>query len=285
MQILAATDFSTRSNRALRQAGLLAQRGNAQLYIVHVVDDDRPEEFIRSEKREAERLLSEQTNSMPELKNIQPHAKVIVGDAFDGILKVAAEVNADLVVMGSHRKQLLDVIVGTTLERVLRKGSYPVLMVNNEAQRKYETVLAPVDIVEASIRAVEVAAKLSLIGDRPPTLLHAFTPIAKGKLSLNEADQASIASYVANERQQVLNELVGLFSDTLARLPGRPSLRVDEGEAMELISRAVSEMRPDLLVMGTNGRSALVSLLIGSVTEAALRTLNVDILAVPPTTR
>ena len=68
MQILAATDFSTRSNRALRQAGLLAQRGNAQLYIVHVVDDDRPEEFIRSEKREAERLLSEQTNSMPELK-------------------------------------------------------------------------------------------------------------------------------------------------------------------------------------------------------------------------
>ena len=124
MQILAATDFSTRSNRALRQAGLLAQRGNAQLYIVHVVDDDRPEEFIRSEKREAERLLSEQTNSMPELKKMQPHAKVVVGDPFDGILKVAAEVNADLVVMGSHRKQLLDVIVGTTLERVLRKGSH-----------------------------------------------------------------------------------------------------------------------------------------------------------------
>ena len=182
--------------------------------------------------------------------------------------------NADLVVMGSHRKQLLDVIVGTTLERVLRKGSYPVLMVNNEAQRKYETVLAPVDMVEASIRAVEVAAKLGLIGDRPPTLLHAFTPIAKGKLSLSGADQASIASYVANERQEVLNEMVGFFSDTLARLPGRPSLRVDEGEAMELISRAVSEMRPDLLVMGTNGRSALVSILIGSVTEAALRTLD-----------
>ena len=239
MRILAATDFSTRSNRALRQAGLLAQRADAQLYIAHVVDDDRPEEFIRSEKREAERLLSEQTNSMPELKNIQPHAKVVVGDPFDGILKVAAEVNADLVVMGSHRKQLLDVIVGTTLERVLRKGSYPVLMVNNEAQRTYENVLAPVDIVEASIRAVEVAAKLGLIDDRPPTLLHAFTPIAKGKLSLSGADQASIASYVANERQEVLNELVGFFADTLARLPGRPSLRVDEGEAIELISRAV----------------------------------------------
>ena len=60
MQILAATDFSTRSNRALRQAGLLAQPGSAQLHIVHVVDDDQPEELVRMEKREAERVLSEQ---------------------------------------------------------------------------------------------------------------------------------------------------------------------------------------------------------------------------------
>ena len=56
MQILAATDFSTRSNRALRQAGLLA--GNAQLHVVHVVDDDQPDELVRMEKREAERVLS-----------------------------------------------------------------------------------------------------------------------------------------------------------------------------------------------------------------------------------
>ena len=68
MQILAATDFSTRSNRALRQAGLLAQPGNAQLHIVHVVDDDQPDELVRMETREAERVLNEQTGSMPELE-------------------------------------------------------------------------------------------------------------------------------------------------------------------------------------------------------------------------
>jgi nucleotide-binding universal stress UspA family protein len=51
---------------------------------------------------------------------------------------------------------------------------------------------------------------------------------------------------------------------------------------MEIISRAVSDMRPDLLVMGTHGRAAVIKALIGSVTEEALRTLSVDILAVPP---
>ena len=50
---------------------------------------------------------------------------------------------------------------------------------------------------------------------------------------------------------------------------------------MEIISRAVSEMRPDLLVMGTHGRSGFLKALIGGVTEEALRSLNVDILAVP----
>ena len=54
---------------------------------------------------------------------------------------------------------------------------------------------------------------------------------------------------------------------------------------MEVISRAVAEISPDLLVMGTHGRSGLLKMLIGSVTEEALRSLNVDILAVPPVKR
>src|SRR4051812_42523292 len=188
MKILAATDFSTRSNRAVRQAGLLAQSGNAQLHIVHVVDDDQPDELVRMEAREAERVLDEQTSSMPELKNLQPRLMVTTGDPFDGILKAAAEVSADLVVMGSHRKQLLDIIVGTTVERVIRKGPFPVLMVTNEAQRKYENVLVPVDMVDASADALRVATTTGLIGGGRATLLHAFMPIGKGKMVTGGAD-------------------------------------------------------------------------------------------------
>ena len=51
---------------------------------------------------------------------------------------------------------------------------------------------------------------------------------------------------------------------------------------MQVINRVVSSAHPDLLVMGTHNRSGLSRALIGSVTEEALRTLKVDILAVPP---
>jgi len=285
MQIVAATDFSTRSNRALRQAGLLAQLGNAQLHIVHVVDDDQPEELVRMEKREAERLLAEQIRSMPELRGIQVFPVAVTGDAFDGILRAAAEIQPDLVVMGSHRRQLLrDIFIGTTIERVIRNGSFPVLMVNHEAQRRYENVVVPIDLSDASAHALRVALSIGLVTETGVTLLHAFVAAMKGKMFVAGSEGVSIDRYVASERQRAMDELAAfLVANDLKRTGW--SLRVGEGGPMEIISRAVSEMRPDLLVMGTHGRSALLKALIGSVTEEALRSLNVDILAVPPIKR
>jgi universal stress protein E len=284
MQILAATDFSTRSNRALRQAGLLTRPGNAQLHIVHVVDDDQPEELVRMETREADRVLNEQTSSMPELRDVPTRPMVVTGDPFEGILKTAADVNADLIVMGSHRRQLLlDIFTGTTIERVIRKGSFPVLMVNNEAQRRYEKVVAPVDMSDASANALRVALSTQLISRRA-TLLHGFFPLGKGKMFVAGVNQASIDGYVASERKKAMEELATfLVANDLGR--EKWSLRVEDGGAMEVISRAVAEMSPDLLVMGTHGRSGLLKTLIGSVTEEALRSLSVDILAVPPVKR
>ncbi|MCB8823361.1 universal stress protein [Microvirga rosea] len=67
----------------------------------------------------------------PILEPKQSRALVVAGDPFDGILRAAASTGADLIVMGAHRKQLLrDILVGTTIERVIRTGPHPVLMVN-----------------------------------------------------------------------------------------------------------------------------------------------------------
>src|SRR3954451_18862357 len=124
MNIVAATDLSTRSNRALRQAGLLARSPDAKLHLVHVVDEDQPAELVRIEEREAQRMLVEQIASMPELENVHCYPIVVKGYPFDGILQAAAAAHADLVVMGAHRKQFLrDIFTGTTIERVIRGGN------------------------------------------------------------------------------------------------------------------------------------------------------------------
>jgi universal stress protein E len=285
MQILAATDFSTRSNRALRQAGLLAQSRGAQVTVLHVVDDDQPSALVEMEGREAERILTEQVGAMPELQGVESRPVVAPGDPFDGILAMAAKIGADLIVMGSHRKQLLrDIFVGTTIERVIRTGPFPVLMVQHEAQRRYENILAPIDMSEPSANALRVADAAGLITTTGATLLHAFLPVAKSKMSIVGVEQASIERYVESERQKAMDDLVAFLAANGFAHRGWP-LRVVHGEAMDVISRTVEIMLPDLLIMGMHGRTGLLKSLLGSVTEEALRSLDVDLLVVPPARR
>lgn len=284
MIIVAATDFSTRSHRALRQAGLLARARRAELHLVHVVDEDLPADLARMEEREARRVLTEQIGSMPELPDERCHATVIRGHPFDGILRASAAVNADLIVMGAHRKQFLrDIFTGTTIERVIRGGKYPVLMVNNEAQRHYERVLVPVDMSETSADAIRFGLSAGLLDDGA-TLLHAFSPVGKRRLLSSGASSEVISGYIDSERHGAVEEMSRFLVANEFGI-GRWSIRIEEGLPMQVIARAVADKRPDMLILGTHGRSGLLRALIGSVTEEVLRSLNVDVLVVPPACR
>ncbi|QHO75684.1 universal stress protein [Bradyrhizobium sp. CCBAU 051011] len=282
MHILAATNFSTRSQRALRRAGQLAQVEGAELAIVNVVDYNQPQHRVEMDMREAERILAELTSSMPELREVQCCPLVVSGDPFDAILRTAAAQRADLIAMGAHRRQpLRDIFVGTTIERLIRTGPYPVLIVNNDVKAPYGTVLAPIDMSEPSANAIRVARATGLMDEAHFTILHAFLPLANGMMFLAGLDRARIDKYVSGERQKVTEELAAFLVENDLGVPGS-SLRVEEGGAFEVISGAVDKMRPDLLVIGTNGRSGMLNALLGSVADEALRSLNVDILAVPP---
>lgn len=281
-RILAATDFSTRSQRAVRRAGLLARQSGAELTLLHVVDDDQPAHLVELERREAGKILGEQVQSVDELRGIRCRHVVTAGDAFDAILRTAETAPADLVVMGAHRKQLLrDIFVGTTIERVIRTGSRPVLMVNGEAAHPYVRVLAAVDMSDASARALQSARTLGFFDNAHLSIVHAFEAFAKSTLFIADATQERIDAYVAQEQSRTIAELTAfLQAHGCGDLPW--SFRAEEGAPFQTISRAVKEMHLDLLVVGTHGRSGIAKVLLGSVAEEVLRSLDVDILAVPP---
>jgi universal stress protein E len=282
MHILAATDFSTRSQRALRRAGLLARDSDADLTLMHVVDDDQPPDLVALERREAERILGEQIGAMAELRGIRSRALVVAGDPFDGILRAAESTSADLIVMGAHRKQLLrDILVGTTIERVIRTGPSPVLMVNREVDQPYRTALAAVHLSEPSANAIRTGKALGLPGGARLALVHAFLPLAKGQMFYAGLSQDTIDGYVADERLRATKELTAFLKANGIDDRGR-SLHIEEGAPSEVISKTVEQLNPNVLIIGTHGRTGIAKALLGSVTEEALRSLDVDILAVPP---
>ncbi|MFL5254663.1 MAG: universal stress protein [Rhodopila sp.] len=184
----------------------MPERG-AELTLVHVVDDDQPSGPVALETREAERILRELIGAMPELRHIRCRPLVVAGDPFDALLRTAAS-EADLIVMGAHRRQLLrDIFIGTSVERVIRTGPHPVLMANREAGGPYRTVLAAIDMSESSAHALRTSIRLRLLQDAQLTLVHAFLPLAKGKMSYAGLSRDSIDDYVASERLRAANEL------------------------------------------------------------------------------
>ena len=281
MRILAATDFSTRSQRALRRAGLLARDAGAHLSLVHVVDDDQPAGLIELETREAERYLREHIDSTAELREVQCDPIVVSGDAFDGILRTAQACSAEIIVMGAHRKHLLrDILIGTTIERVIRTGPYPVLMVNGEVTHAYARAIAAVDESEASTHAIKVAKGLGLIDRLNLSLVHGVLAFTRGTMSAG-MKKSQIDDYMASERSRASAELLAFLNATGIDVDKWP-LRVTEGGPLDAMTDAIRETQADLLIIGTSARSGIAKILLGSVTEEALRSIDVDILVVPP---
>lgn len=102
-RVVVATDFSERSNRALRRATLLATQMGAPITLVTAVDEDKPRRLVDEEKREAEMLLRESSTTARNVDGVPCEARVVLVESSQAIVQAASETRPDLLVIGPHR--------------------------------------------------------------------------------------------------------------------------------------------------------------------------------------
>ncbi|WP_406867062.1 universal stress protein [Paraburkholderia fungorum] len=143
--ILAAIDGSETSARAFDAALQLARESGAELQPLFVVDVpvmvyDAPSYdpgIVRDAFLEEAKHVTDAALARMKHDGVQGSARIIetslVSDNFDVahcILHAAAELKADLVVMGTHgRRGVRRLVLGSVAERFLRISTYPVLMI------------------------------------------------------------------------------------------------------------------------------------------------------------
>src|SRR5262245_59381689 len=130
--ILHPTDFSDRSEYALHLACALARDHGARLIVVHVVPQPvvaymdgvlppDPEVVLRESKGLLDRL------AVPD-PDLPVERRLEEGDPASEVLRVAGEVEANLIVMGTHgRTGLGRLLMGSVAEEVVRRAPCPVL--------------------------------------------------------------------------------------------------------------------------------------------------------------
>lgn len=280
-RILVATDFSTRSDRALRRATLLARQTSAEIVLVHVVDDDQAPRLLKAEEREATQLIDDLAASLREIDRVPCKGHVMLGEPFQVIASIAEDIDADVVVMGPHRRQALrDVFIGTTVERTISRIRRPVIMANAVPSGVYSRILVTTDLSDCSATAVKAARKLGFFNHTEVLLLHAFDAPAQGMVIRSSMTTDQLKDYIAEEEERATGELTK-FMRKVEIAPSRRFVQLIEGSAPDMIQDCIRKQKVDLVVIGTHGRTGAAKFFLGSVAEEVLRSSGIDVLAVP----
>lgn len=282
-RLVVATDFSTRSDRALRRGTLLARAMGAELSLVHVVDDDQPKRIVQAETAAARSILSELVRTLESSDGLACDARIVEGDPFEGITRTAEDLRADLLVIGPHRRQVLrDIFVGTTAERTVRDSNRPVVMANGVPAGAYRNALVAVDFSECSADALRAFLNLGIEANMAVSAVHVFDAVGTGLVTSGSMGR-SVKEHIAEEEARALRQLDEFLADETFAAVGR-MVRHNDSTSARVITSAAQEAAADLIVVGTRGRTGAAKLLLGSVAEEVLRAACIDVMAVPPRT-
>jgi nucleotide-binding universal stress UspA family protein len=141
-RIMHATDFSSNTMPALRQAVALARRWRARVILLHVMTPPSPfvwegippssyDELLAHARRATKRQLASLLSRVRR-KGVQASAVLAEGLPAEEVLRTARRQRADLLVLGTHgRTGLRRALMGSVAERIVRQARCPVLTVRS----------------------------------------------------------------------------------------------------------------------------------------------------------
>ena len=291
-KVLLATDLSARGDRALERAVAIAQRHDAHLIIVHAFEEldestltyarhatpswRRPPDAVAMSRQRIRRGLQ------TDLGDAVEKATVLIeeGDPAEVVERVAVSEHVDLIITGIAREGMFasrPVILGKTVEKLLRRLPVPILIVRNRARSAYQHIVVTTDFSEASAHALQTA--LRFFPSHSLHLLHA-----------SEAPYSTLAPDAGLHAERYLQVRVEELKSFLASvfLPEKERSRlvpmIEPGAPQQIIPEYVRMHGVDLVVLGTRGRGGVLGALLGSTAKSILSTLPCDALVVrgPP---
>ena len=286
--ILAATDLSEPSDHAVRAAAALAELSGAAWHILHAFEFEsaqypqlsgQPLTF-QKQVAAANAALDEQLTRVFRGKANPASREVMIYIAFKAIRERARAVDADLIVLARHRQRpVADAFLGSTADRVIRSGDVPCLIVPGPLKLPLRRILAPIDLSEPAMGALEVAMNWGAAlgaSERPADIdvLHVIPQV------FNFADVPLDAAGIHTQLAETV-ATVSRRAGVDASVAIQQDVKWAESPADEILNYA-EESRADLIVMGTHGYGAFKRALIGSVAGAVARAANRPVLMVPP---
>jgi nucleotide-binding universal stress UspA family protein len=289
MKVLAALDFGDSSLEALRHARTLAHDLGGSVAACHVLPTAYhltallPERSLNAqvdaanEDASTRKALVEHVRSKVGLELTEVFIER--GAAYAEIVRCADRWRADVIAIGSHgRTGLARAFLGNVAERVARHAHCSVLVA-----RPFEgngVVLAATDLSDPSLPAIAAgAAAAKRTGARlvVVTVLEWAGFAGSSFVGL----MGTLPAVPPLEVQKQLRDAtLSTLEQAMAQVGAVGEARVLEGSAASAIVSCAEELRPELLVIGSHGRTGLARLALGSIAESVIRNASCSVLTV-----
>ncbi len=140
-KIIVPTDFSEYSFSALSYASDLAEKWEAEIHLVYVLEEipaffsandleKSKQNFINSGEDIARKKVKELTHNLSEDTNLKIIPVLRKGINYEQIISYSKEIDADLIVIATHgRTGVLYTLLGSVAEKVIQFAKCPVLVV------------------------------------------------------------------------------------------------------------------------------------------------------------
>jgi len=273
-KIMVATDFSKHSRDALRMAILLAKGFQSEIILIHVIPEITGLMIDRDEiRRVGTRKLREMKTDLKR-KGISVAETVLrFGAPFERVIEYSEELGVNLIVVGSGQKGE-KYPLGTTAERILTQADIPVLAVKPGARPLIKEVLCPVDFSEGSRRSLIKAIHLTKILGARLTVLTVFESVLSHLFGPSWRPEGFKEADMVGQYQQLYDGFLRGFE--FEKFTWKKVFR--RGKPHEEILGAIREGQIDLLVMGSQGRTRLSRIFMGSTTANVVREMPCTVL-------
>jgi len=265
--IIVATDFSDQAATALDQAIAIARRTGAEIYLVNAL-----EEGMRDHYQEVQILLSEQ-QSLCTRADVRASKRIVIGYPDTGLVGFAEEVDADLIVLGTHgRTGFQRFLMGSVAERVVRMSGTNVMVARPRSHGLdgYNHILVPTDFSDAAEQALAAATQLVAKGG-VIELFHCWQlPGAVTGYWGPAADQSAVLDPLRRELRETAEAQGTKLIDRYGRGAKVIATEIEDAPSHGIRKRLESDSY-DLVVMGSHGRRGFRRWMLGSVAETTVR--------------
>jgi nucleotide-binding universal stress UspA family protein len=166
-KLLVPTDFSEVAQSAMQHAIKFAEIINADVVLLHVVSS-------RDEVEEAKEKLSKEItlgNSISNSCNLISFVRI--GNIFEDIGDVAAELGISLIFMGTHKASRWQKLVGSRAIKVISSSPVPFIVTQEKLMNSsgYDNIVVPLDLNVETKQKLELVAKIAHYFDSQVHLL------------------------------------------------------------------------------------------------------------------